>query len=251
VALALTGAAHAAEPAFDVRAEGSFPVQYLEAVNAAARQHTTSIAPYFGLSAIGRLQPDLSASIFATGGHGELGSLRDNDNTFVNFGGNVVKRWDALGAGVSIEHTRYFEGSFGEAGMIANEANVFVRYAWRPNPDLRITPSVVASVRADESLAVQRYQYSLRVAVEQRLTGSWWIVAAPRFRYYDYVGTEAGRHDNRFAIVGGLKYQVNESVDLMMLTGYENRASNIMARNSDRTFVGASLDFNISLLNPR
>ena len=51
-----------------------------------SRQHVL-IAPYLDLSATAHLQPDLNTSVFVNGGHNELGSFRDSDNTFVSFGG--------------------------------------------------------------------------------------------------------------------------------------------------------------------
>jgi hypothetical protein len=253
VLFSVAAAAHGAESGttFDLRAEGSFPVQHRQASTATSRQTTITGAPYLGLSAIANVAPDLSLSVFANGGHNELGSFRDNNNTFVNFGGNVVKRWGAFSAGVSIEHTHFYEGSFGDTANIANEANVFVRYAWRPNPNLRITPGAILTARADEHLALERYTASARIEIEQRLSGAWWLVASPRFRHLHYVGSEAGRRDDRLGLVSGLKYQFNDSVAAMMLAGYEHRFSNVAAGRSERFLIGASLDFNFSLLRPR
>ena len=52
------------------------------------------------------------------------------------------KRWGALSIGASVEHTHYYDGIFGETTNIANDVNLFARYIWRPNPDLKITPAV-------------------------------------------------------------------------------------------------------------
>jgi hypothetical protein len=235
---------------FELRAEGSFPLQYTESVSGASRQHHTTAAPYLGMIATARLQPDLNASIFANGGHSPLGSFRDNDNTFLSFGGNLVKQWGGFRAGVSIEHTQYFDDVFAEKTNRANDVNLFASYAWRPNPDLRIRPSATIAVRLDDAAQVQRYSYSGRLDIEQRLSGPWWLVVSPRIRYADYTGSDAGRRDLRVAIVGGLKYAINESLGIRMLAGYDNRASNIASRNADKFTVGASLDFDIDFARP-
>lgn len=69
-------------------------------------------------------------------------------------------------------------------------------------------------------------------------------------RFSDYVGSDAGRHDTRFAIVAGLKYAINDSVSAKMLAGFENRTSNA-GKSADKFSVGASLDFNVDLTPPR
>jgi hypothetical protein len=65
------------------------------------------------------------------------------------------------------------------------------------------------------------------------------------------VGSEAGRRDTRLAIVAGVKYQINESVEAKILAGFENRASTIASRASDKFVVGASIDFDIDFMRPR
>jgi hypothetical protein len=249
----LAAAAHGAEPAppIQVRAEGSFPLQYIESVSSTSRQHNLTAAPYLGLIATANLAPDVSTSVFANGGHGELGNFRDNDNTFLSAGGNLVKRWGAVSTGISVEHTHYYDGVFGPTTNIANDVNLFAGYRWGPNPDLKITPAVTATMRLDDTFTVQRYTYGARVEIEQRLSGPWWAFVTPRVRYLDYVGSEAGRRDTRVAITGGLKYVFNEGVSARMLAGYENRSSNIASKNSDKFTVGASLDFDIDFTRPR
>jgi len=247
-------AAHGAEPAaapFSLHAEGSFPLQYIETVTSASRQHQLSAAPYLGLAARAQLEPDLSTAIFVNGGHGQPGSFRDNDDTFASVGGDIVKRWGAFRTGISLEHTNFFDGTFGQTTSIANDVNFFASYLWLPNPNLKIRPSASATIRLDDAFAVNRYSYNARIDIEQRLFGSWWLVAAPRLRYSDYVGSESGRHDTRLAVLGGLKYDFNDNVSAMMLAGFETRASNIESKNSDKFTVGASIDFNIDFSRPR
>jgi hypothetical protein len=252
-AVGLAAAAQGAEPAapIQVRAEGSFPLQYIESASTTSRQHNLTAAPYLGLIATANLAPDVSTSVFANGGHNELGSFRDNDNTFVSAGGNLVKRWGALSTGVSVEHTHYYDAIFGPTTNIANDVNLFAGYIWKPNPDLKITPATTVTIRLDEAFAVQRYTYGARVEIEQRLAGPWWAFVTPRLRYLDYVGSEAGRRDMRVAIVGGLKYVFNDSVSARMLAGYENRSSNVAGKGSDKFTVGVSLDFDIDFTRPR
>lgn len=246
-------AARAAEPAAPVqlRAEGSFPLQYVESVTPKSRQNTSSLAPYLGLIATAHLQSDWTTAVFANGGHNPLGSFADGDNTLASVGANLVRHWGALRAGISLEHTRYFDDAFGETTNIGNDVNVFAGYLWKPNPDLQIRSAATLAMRADEGFTVQRYSYSARIDIEQRLAGPWWLVAASRFRRSDYVGGESGRHDTRLAILAGLKYQINESVDAKVLAGYENRASTIASRASDKFVVGASIDFDIDFMRPR
>jgi hypothetical protein len=245
--------AEGAEPSVpvQVRAEGSFPLQYIESISGASRQHNLTAAPYLGLIATTNLATDVSTSVFANGGHNQLGSFRDNDNTFASVGGNLVKRWGALSTGISIEHTQYYSGIFGPTSNIANDVNLFAGYRWGPNPDLRITPSVTVTMRVDDAFAVQRYTYGARLEIEQRLSGPWWAFVIPRIRYLDYVGSEAGRRDARLAIVGGLKYVFNDSVSARILAGYENRSSNIAGKGSDKFDAGVSLDFDIDFTRRR
>jgi hypothetical protein len=252
VTVGLAAAAQGAEPAapFELRGEGSFPLQYVESVSGASRQHTLTAAPYLGLTARAYLQPDLSTSIYAEGGHQRLGSFLDGDNTFASVGGNLVKHWGALSTGMAIEHTNYYNGAFGETTNIANDVELFARHVWRPNQEFRLITAANATIRLDEALAVQRYSYRARFDVERRLLGAWWAVAAVQIGYSDYVGSEAGRRDTRVAFVGGVKYEFNESVSARMLAGYENRSSNIASKNVDRYSIGASLDFNVDFMRP-
>ena len=251
-AVGLAAAAQGAEPAapFELRAEGSFPLQYIESVSGASGQHTLTAAPYLGLTARAYLQSDLTTSIYSEGGHERLGSFRDSDNTFASVGGNLVKHWGALSTGVAIEHTHYYDGVFGATTSIANDVLLFARHVWQPSQDFRLITAVNATIRLDEALVVQRYSYRARFDIERRLLGSWWAVAAAQIRYSDYVGSEAGRRDTRLAFVGGLKYEFNQSVSARMLAGYENRASNIAGKNVDKYSIGASLDFNVDFMHP-
>ena len=236
---------------FELRAEGSFPLQYVETVTSKSSSHTLTPAPYLGLVATAHLQPDLTTAIFANGGHSQLGSFAENDNTFVSAGANLVKHWGAWRIGTSFEHTHYFDGVFGDTTIVANDVNVFASYLWQPNPDLRIRPSATATMRLDEALAAQRYSYGGRIDIEQRLFGRWWLVAASRLRFSDYVAGEAGRRDTRFAVVSGLKYEINESVGARLLAGYEDRTSNIASKRAEKFTIGASLDFDIDFMRPR
>jgi hypothetical protein len=251
--VAAVTAARGAEPAapLQLRAEGSFPLQYIESVTSRSRQNNSSVAPYLGLMATAHLQSDLTTAIFAIGGHNQLGSFADGDNTLASVGANLVKHWGALRAGISLEHTRYFDDAFGTTTNIGNDVNVFASYLWKPNPGLQIRPSATLAMRADEAFAVQRYSYGARIDIEQRLSGPWWLVASSRLRRSDYVGSEAGRRDTRLAIVAGVKYQINESVEAKILAGFENRASTIASRASDKFVVGASIDFDIDFMRPR
>lgn len=236
---------------FAVRVEGSFPVQYTEALRGSSRQEGVIGAPYLNVLAVRELQPGLTAAAFVEGGHAPLGQFRDTDNTFGSFGGNIVKRWEQFHLGAGLERTHFYDGMFGPLNDIANDVNVFGRYLWRPSADLRITPSAVANLRFDDSFSAERYTATVRADIERRLVGSWWIVAVPRLRYATYVGDEAGRKDFTASIVGGLKYEFNDNVSVRMLAGYENRMSNVADKNRERFITGVSLDFEFAAVPPR
>jgi hypothetical protein len=245
--------AHGAEPSIPlaIRAEGSFPIQSIETFKSTAQTGTTLNSPYFGLSAIAQLQADLKASVFADGGHNKLGGFRDTDNTFASFGAGIARKLGAFTSGVSFEHTYFYNGTFDSINSVANDLNLFVRYDGRPNPNLQITPVVAAEARLDDTLAVQRYTYSARVDIEQRLIGSWWFITTPRIRYSDYVNKEAGRLDVVLSMQAGLKYVINDSVSIRTLAGAEDRASNIKGKSLDKLTVGASIDFKVDFARPR
>lgn len=240
--------AEAAEPAvpYELRVEGALPVQYLETVSNGSRSHSESYAPFLAVAATALVAPDISTSVFANGGHDPPGRFRDGDSTVASFGANIVKHWGALATGVSVEHTYFYADSFGRLDNIANDVNLFARYNVRPNPDLKINPEATMTARFDEALAIQRYSYSFRIEIEQRLIDQWWLIARPRVRYSDYVGAEAGRRDFTASLVSGLKYQFNPNVSFVAVAGVEDRSSNVTSRNRDRFVVGASLDFNFS-----
>jgi hypothetical protein len=246
-------AAEAAEPStpYAVRVEGSLPVQYLASSSATAQQKSISYAPFLGMTATALIAPDVTTSLFANGGHDPPGRFRDADSTFASVGANVVKRWGAFSAGLSFEHTYYYGGTFETLNNVANDFNIFARYEWRPNGDLLIRPETSVSARYDETLAIERYSYNLRVEIEQRLVDSLWLVARPRMRFSDYVGSEAGRHDVSLSFVSGIKYVINPNVSFVTLGGVEHRNSNVASRNRDRYVVGASLDFNFNVLGSR
>jgi hypothetical protein len=79
-------AAQGAEPAprLELRGEASFPLQYGQSYTAASQQTAHTIAPFGGLMATAHLQNDWSTSVFASGGHDQLGRFRDNDDTFAS-----------------------------------------------------------------------------------------------------------------------------------------------------------------------
>jgi hypothetical protein len=254
-AVSFAAAAYGAEPVvpFELRAEGEFPLQHVETSTSKGSQNGTSAAPYLGLTGTANLSSDLSTSVFANVGHPQLGSFRDNDNTFASAGGNLVKRWGAgFSTGVSIEHTHYYDDAFGRTTNVANDINLFANYRWPTNKDLKVMTGVTVTARLDDAFAVERYSYGVRFNIEQRLFGSrWWVFATPRVRYSDYVGADSGRRDARFAIASGLRYEINEYVSAKILAGYENRQSNVASRNSDKFAFGASIDFDFDFVRPR
>jgi hypothetical protein len=249
--LAVTPAVGQGEPSslpFELRVQGSFPLQYNETLRGSgANQSGISAAPYFSMMAIRELQPGLTTAAFAEAGHAPLGQFRDNDNTFTSFGGNIVQRWGQFSLGTSLEHTHFYNGVFDTTSSIANDVNVFARYVWMPGADVRVTPSATANLRLDDMFAAQRYTASGRLDVERRLVGSWWLVAIPRVRYSEYVGAEAGRRDFTASIVAGVKYQFNDSISVSALAGYENRMSNIADKDRERFVAGVSVDYEFAV----
>ena len=89
---------------------------------------------------------------------------------------------------------------------------------------------MTVTARYDDAMALQRYTYSFRVHIEQRLVGSWWLIAAPRVRFADYSGSDAGRHDRTMSFVGGLKHEFNDNVSFTTLAGVEDRDSNVASK---------------------
>jgi hypothetical protein len=227
------------------------PLQYIETATRGTSQDSTSAAPYLDLSATAQLQQDLKASTFVNGGHNELGSFRDGENTFLSSGVSAERKFGAFSIGGSAERTHYYTGTFERTSNIANDLNVFARYRWTPSPALKINPSLVFTTRLGDDLAVQRYSYSFRISIEQWLFDRWWFVTTPRVRHLDYAGIEAGRHDTSLAVSAGLKYAFNDNVGLTVLAAVEDRTSNVASKRTDRFAVGASLDFDIDFARPR
>jgi hypothetical protein len=95
---------------------------------------------------------------------------------------------------------------------------------------------------------VQRYTYHLRAEIEQRLYRDLWFVTAPRIRYADYVGVEAGRRDVSLSLLAGLKYELAPGVDFRTLVGVEDRSSTISGKSFDKFVAGASLDYKIDFM---
>jgi hypothetical protein len=242
-------AAQGAEPAprLELRGEASFPLQYGQSYTAASQQTAHTIAPFGGLMATAHLQNDWSTSVFASGGHDQLGRFRDNDDTFASFGGNVVKRWGAFLGGLSVEHTHFYDGTFGATSNIANDVTVFGRYNTILGRDLRVTPMIGAALRLDDNFSAERVSLALSLDIERRLTGSWWLIARPRIRASAYLGEQAGRQDLAMSLVAGARYYFNDNVSFTALAGGESRSSTDFDRRREKFIVGASLDFDIVL----
>jgi hypothetical protein len=247
-------AAQGAEPAspLEVRARGSFPLQYIESISQKSRQDSFSYAPYLDLKATAQLPRDIETSVFANGGHNELGSFRDGDNTFLSFGTTTEKKLGkGFSAGVSAEHTHYYTGTFGQTSNIANDLTVFANYSVKLNSTLTMTTGLRAETRFGDDLALQRHTYSFRVNIQQQLADNWWFVATSRIRYADYVGIEAGRRDISLGLSAGLKYRICDSVGFTVLAAVEDRQSNIASKLQDKFAAGASIDFDIDFVRPR
>ena len=246
-----------AEPAgrrSSLRAEGSFPLQYIETVSVRSRQQSMSAAPYLGLTATGHLQPDLSTSVFANGGHNQLGSFRDNDNTFASSGGNHRQAMGRASApGRASSTPMYYDGMFGATTNIANDVNVFASYSWKPNPDLRITPGVTATARLR-----RRIRRCSATATAHGSTSSSGCSAAGGssrrrgFAITTMSAADAGRRD----IAGvdrrrACKYEINESVSVTMLGRLREPDIEHRRQGLRQLHVGASLDFDIDFARPR
>jgi hypothetical protein len=253
LAALISFAAKAAEPPpVELQIEGSLPLQYIEVLTKGAERQTVSAAPFLAGALRAELAPDFTAALFARGGHNPPGTFRDNDGTLASFGGNVSKRWGEFSAGARLEHSLYYNTTvFGAPNSVVNDADVFVQYRFRPSHDLQVTMDASTGGRFDDAFVLQRMNYSFRVEIEQRLVGSWWLIAKPRLRFSNYVGAEAGRRDVVASMVSGVKYEFTPDVHLAMVAGYEDRASNVPSKNRDRFVAGASLDFNFTVEAPR
>jgi hypothetical protein len=105
--------------------------------------------------------------------------------------------------------------------------------------------------RLDEDLVVQRYLYYFKVDFEQKLIDRWSFIVTPRVRFYDYLGTQSGRHDWVYSASAGLRRNITEGLDFSTTVGYEDRVSNLPRKGYDTWTVQASLDFSYTILRSK
>ena len=116
--------------------------------------------------------------------------LRDDDGSFAAVGGSVTRRWGNFSGGISYEHGYNYDRFFSQNFSTPNDFDVFLRYGYRPSEHLRITPRVSYATRFDDNWSLERHTLNLKVDVEQRITGRWWLVMTPRLRYYTFYGDD-------------------------------------------------------------
>jgi len=229
-------------PVFAV--EGSLPVTYTDnADRNALKQSDSSFSPYLKLSLSGTLPADFRASVYASAGYDRYTRLRDDDGAFAAVGGSVSRRWGHFSAGVSYEHAFNYERFFAQPINTPNDFDVFLRYRHRPSDHLRITPRISYGTRLGDAWSLERHTWNLKVDVEQRIVGRWWLVMTPRLRHYTFYGEDEGRRDLILSLSGGVRYEFNDDVSFTSAIGYEARGSNFADKKYDAFTAGMSLDF--------
>jgi len=232
-------------PVFAV--EGSIPVAYTDnADRNMLKQSDSSFSPYLKLSLSGALPSEFRYSVYASAGHDRYMRQRDDDGSFAAAGGSVSRRWGQFSAGVSYEHGFNYDRLFAQPIDTPNDFDVYVRYAFRPSDDLRITPRISYATRLGDDWSLERHTLNLKADIEQRLTGRWWLTMTPRLRYYTFYGEDEGRRDVIVSMSGGVRYELNDDVSISGGIGYEARGSNVLEKYYDALTVGASLDFSFT-----
>jgi len=191
---------------------------------------------------------DIWYSIYLSAGNDTYYSLNSENDTFAGVTAQLSKRLDVFELGVSYARVMYYGGLFDDVFNKGNDFGLFAKIRYKdPGGWLRIQPSLSSSVRGDDGGSLQRIYVQFKVDVEQKLNDRWAFVLTPLVQYYDYFSSVPAYRDTAFSITTGLKYKVNDSIDLTPIVGYETRVSTLSLRNYTNRFVGASLDFSFLL----
>lgn len=209
-------------------------------------------SPYLKLSAAGRLVPNLTYSLYASGGFDKYATRGDADSTFAALGASLRRRWGPFHIGASYERSRAYDGIFGPFLYTAHDVSASAGYNYiGPGTRLKIRPGMTVAHRSADDPSAQRFVYSFKVDIEHRLVERWWLTLTPRVRFYHFTSsTNAGRQDTLSSISGGLRYSFNDDLSLSATAGYETRTSTKDDKRFDNFGAGASIDFSYNLDPP-
>jgi len=241
-------------PAFNFSIDGSVPAEFDSNINRVPHNATADFhySPFFKLSAITDLRPDLTYSIFADTSIDRYTQYYNTNSSMAGVGTQLVKKWDRLQLGVSYDWNQYYDREFRKLIGVNNDFGVFLRYYYSaPDASFRIKPNFSLMSRLDDNLVVQRYLYYFKVDFEHKLIDHWSFVVTPRVRFYDYVGTQNGRQDWVYSASAGLRRAITDGLNFTTTVGYENRASNRPVKNYNDWTVQASLDFSYTIFRSK
>lgn len=233
-------------PAFNIAIDGSVPVEIESNPNRMSGNATADFhgSPFLKLSALTNLRPDLTYSIYGDMSVDRYAQFYNNTSSSAGLGTQLVKKWDGLQLGVVYDWNQYYDREFRSFLGANNDIGGFVRYSYlTPDANLRIKPSFSVTSRLDDQLVVQRYLYHLKVDFERKLVDRWSFIVTPRLRFYDYIGSQSGRHDWVYAASAGFRHAITDGMNFTTTVSYENRRSNLPAKSYDNWTAQASLDF--------
>lgn len=233
-------------PTIALGIDGSLPLGYSDnRFNNPAGRADYQTSPYLRLSLDGKLVPDLSYSLYASGGFDKYPSRVDADSTFATLGASLTKRFGELRVGASVERNHAFDGIFGPFLYAAHDFTAYTSYLYTDAAKIiRVRPGMSFSRRFSPDASEESYVLSVKVDMERKLAERWWATVTPRLRYQNFLGgTNTGREDTIYSISTGLRYSINDYVGLSGSVGYQRRTSNVDAKNFDSFGVGLSLDF--------
>jgi hypothetical protein len=189
--------------------------------------------------------PDLHYSLYASIGVDKYPSRIDADNTAAALGASLTRRWNAFRLGVSFEQNHFYDGVFGPFVYLAHDLSISASYLYtNPARTIRIRPRLGASRRFTDDVSQESYVLSFTLDTEYKLAKDWWFTLTPRIRYQDFLGgTNQGRHDTIYSISTGLRYTINDQIDITSTIGYQSRESTVVRRNFDSFGVSLSLNF--------
>ena len=237
-------------PAFNISIDGSVPGELESNVNHVSKNPTAdfSYSPYLKLSALTDLRPNLTYQIYADTSINRYLQYFNNNGSSAGVGTQLTKKWDALQLGAVYGWDQYYSHEFGDFLGTSNDFGLFLRYAYvGPDASYRIKPNLAVTARLDEHLVVQRYLYYFKVDFEHKLVDRWSFIFTPRVRFYDYFGTQSGRHDWVYSASTGLRRSLTEGLNFTTTVGYETRRSDLSGKNYDDWTIQASLDFSYTI----
>src|SRR5262245_20332593 len=212
-----------------IEIDGSLPIQY---TNNAFRAPVGTVqdfftSPFLKLSANGDLHPNLSYSIYGSGGIDKFFQHTDADDALATAGANLSAKAGSLTFGTIYEHNYAYDGIYRSLLFIADDVTGYVRYNIVAPFGLIAKPSLAASYRFADEPSAQRYLYTLKLDLSQKITDNLSLVSTPKIRFYSFTdGINNGRHDQLFSMSGGLRYAFSPEVSLTTSASYEHRNSN-------------------------